>query len=105
MQDFGLSGASFVPSLPMPPALFIPFRALGYITDDVPFAVQRRGRESFVTVSVGKSWQVLNASTDHSILWRVMRASSNLYLCHTGIQLLEVSLGLGGASGKFGWSR
>lgn len=39
-------------------ALFQPFRALGYITDDVPFAVQRRGNQTFVTVSVGKAWQV-----------------------------------------------
>jgi hypothetical protein len=39
-------------------SLFLPFRALGYITDDVPFAVQRRGKETFITVSVGKSWQV-----------------------------------------------
>jgi U3 small nucleolar RNA-associated protein 21 len=39
-------------------ALFQPFRALGYISDDVPFAVQRRGKETFVTVSVGKAWQV-----------------------------------------------
>ena len=38
--------------------LFRPFRALGYITDDVPFAVQRRGKETFATVSVGKAWQV-----------------------------------------------
>lgn len=38
--------------------LFLPFRALGYITDAVPFAVQRRGKETFVTVSVGTSWQV-----------------------------------------------
>lgn len=38
--------------------LFLPFRALGYITDAVPFAVQRRGKETFVTVSVGKAWQV-----------------------------------------------
>ncbi len=35
-------------------ALFQPFRALGYISDDVPFAVQRRGKETFVTVSVEK---------------------------------------------------
>ncbi|KAK9786275.1 hypothetical protein WJX73_004830 [Symbiochloris irregularis] len=46
----------------MPSPLFLPFRALGYITDDVPFAVQRRGRETFVTVSVGKTWQVYNCS-------------------------------------------
>ena len=38
--------------------LFLPFRALGYITDKVPFAVQRLGRETYVTVSVGKAWQV-----------------------------------------------
>ncbi len=41
-----------------PPALFKPFRALGYITDNVPFAVQRRGKETFVTTSVGKNFQV-----------------------------------------------
>ena len=40
-------------------ALFAPYRALGYVTDgEVPFAVQRRGRETYVTVSVGKAWQV-----------------------------------------------
>ena len=38
--------------------LFSPFRALGLITDEVPFAVQRRGNQTFVTVSVGKAWQV-----------------------------------------------
>ena len=44
-------------------ALFQPFRALGYITENVPFAVQRRGKETFVTVGVGKAWQVLLQST------------------------------------------
>ncbi|DBB09195.1 TPA: hypothetical protein ACH3X3_007787 [Trebouxia sp. C0006] len=43
-------------------ALFQPFRALGYISDDIPFAVQRRGKETFVTVSVGKAWQVYSCS-------------------------------------------
>lgn len=38
--------------------LFQPFRALGYITEDVPFAVQRRGKETYATVSVGRTWQV-----------------------------------------------
>ena len=40
--------------------LFRPFRALGYISDNVPFAVQRRGKETFVTVGVGKAWQVFS---------------------------------------------
>ncbi|DBB04808.1 hypothetical protein WJX82_011613 [Trebouxia sp. C0006] len=42
--------------------LFQPFRALGYISDDVPFAVQRRGKETFVTLSVGEAWQVYSSS-------------------------------------------
>ncbi|GBF88408.1 hypothetical protein Rsub_01120 [Raphidocelis subcapitata] len=42
--------------------LFKPFRALGYITDDVPFAVQRRGKEAYVTVSVGRTWQIYNTA-------------------------------------------
>lgn len=47
-------------------ALFAPFRALGLITDDVPFVMQRMGRETFVTVSVGKTWQVCAAMMMHA---------------------------------------
>lgn len=40
-------------------ALFVPFRALGLVTDgDTPFVTQRRGSETFITTSVGTSWQV-----------------------------------------------
>eukprot|EP00878_Enallax_costatus_P024559 GHUV01026213.1.p1 GENE.GHUV01026213.1~~GHUV01026213.1.p1 ORF type:complete len:180 (+),score=25.08 GHUV01026213.1:276-815(+) len=42
--------------------LFKPFRALGYITEDVPFAVQRRGKETYVVVSVGRTWQIYNTA-------------------------------------------
>ena len=48
--------------------LFQPFRALGYITDDVPFATQRLGQETFVTVSVGKAWQVRFHSPGHAAI-------------------------------------
>eukprot|EP00227_Mantoniella_beaufortii_P021354 CAMPEP_0197584758 /NCGR_PEP_ID=MMETSP1326-20131121/7269_1 /TAXON_ID=1155430 /ORGANISM="Genus nov. species nov., Strain RCC2288" /LENGTH=564 /DNA_ID=CAMNT_0043149171 /DNA_START=207 /DNA_END=1898 /DNA_ORIENTATION=+ len=41
-------------------SLFYPFRALGYITEGVPFAMQRRGTETFVTVSAGRAWQIYN---------------------------------------------
>ncbi|XP_024982989.1 U3 small nucleolar RNA-associated protein 21 homolog [Cynara cardunculus var. scolymus] len=40
--------------------IFEPFRAIGYITSSVPFSVQRLGTETFVTVSVGKAWQIYN---------------------------------------------
>lgn len=43
--------------------IFEPFRAIGYITaGGVPFSVQRLGTETFVTVSVGKAFQVYNVS-------------------------------------------
>ncbi|MQM02772.1 hypothetical protein Taro_035537 [Colocasia esculenta] len=42
--------------------IFEPFRALGYITAGVPFSVQRRGTETFVTVSVGKAWQIYDCA-------------------------------------------
>lgn len=42
--------------------IFEPFRAIGYITTRVPFSVQRLGTETFVTVSVGKAWQIYNCA-------------------------------------------
>lgn len=42
--------------------LFAPFRALGLITGDVPFLLERRGTENFVTLACEKSFQVLNVS-------------------------------------------
>jgi len=39
-------------------ALFYPFRALGYVTERAPFAVNRRGTETFVTVSAGRAFQI-----------------------------------------------
>lgn len=42
--------------------IFEPYRAIGYITSEVPFSVQRLGTETFVTVSVGKAWQVYNCA-------------------------------------------
>ena len=38
--------------------LFQPFRALGYICDGVPCAVQQRGTETFVASSVGRAYQL-----------------------------------------------
>jgi hypothetical protein len=63
--------------------LFQPFRALGYITDNVPFATQRLGRETFVTVSVGKAWQVLatdlHTSPGHVASRAPLQASSLIH--------------------------
>ncbi|XAR54384.1 hypothetical protein NMG60_11029486 [Bertholletia excelsa] len=48
--------------------IFEPFRAIGYITIGVPFSVQRLGTETFVTVSVGKSWQIYNCAKLNLVL-------------------------------------
>lgn len=48
--------------------IFEPFRAIGYITSTVPFSVQRLGTETFVTVSVGKAWQIYNCAKLNLVL-------------------------------------
>ncbi|KAJ7961683.1 WD40 repeat [Quillaja saponaria] len=48
--------------------IFEPFRAIGYITSSVPFSVQRLGTETFVTVSVGKAFQIYNCAKLNLVL-------------------------------------
>ncbi|KAL8542233.1 hypothetical protein ACS0TY_003195 [Phlomoides rotata] len=48
--------------------IFEPFRAIGYITTHVPFFVQRLGTETFVTVSVGKAFQIYNCAKLNLVL-------------------------------------
>ncbi|XP_073002229.1 U3 small nucleolar RNA-associated protein 21 homolog [Typha latifolia] len=42
--------------------IFEPYRAIGYITAAAPFSVQRLGTETFVTVSIGKAWQIYDCA-------------------------------------------
>ena len=37
---------------------FYPYRALGFITDDKPFAVQLQGEDTFCITSIYKSFQI-----------------------------------------------
>ena len=48
---------------------FQPFRAIGFITaGGVPFSVPRLGTETFVTVSVGKTFHVYNRAKLNLVL-------------------------------------
>lgn len=42
--------------------LFSPFRALGYVSTGVPFALQTLGSEHFVATVTGRSFHVYNVS-------------------------------------------
>lgn len=46
--------------------LFQPYRAVGLVTEDVPFALTTLGPKNFVTVSIGKAFQVYDS--DHLTL-------------------------------------
>lgn len=48
--------------------IFEPFRAIGYITSNVPISVQRLGTETFVTVSIGKAFQIYNCAKLNLVL-------------------------------------
>lgn len=39
-------------------SLYVPYRAIGYITDGVPFVINILGDEQFLIASIGKSFQV-----------------------------------------------
>ncbi|CAO3658833.1 unnamed protein product [Umbelopsis ramanniana] len=47
-------------SLAVKPKIFHPFRAIGYITNDVPAAFDARGQDFFMTTCVGKNFQIYN---------------------------------------------
>jgi U3 small nucleolar RNA-associated protein 21 len=40
--------------------VFCPFRAIGLYCDSVPFALQKRGNETFIATSIEKSFQIYN---------------------------------------------
>lgn len=42
----------------MTTALYYPYKAVGYVTDGNPFFINRLGDETFLAVSIGKSFQV-----------------------------------------------
>ena len=43
--------------------MFQPYRAIGFVSDATPFDVFKLGTENFVTVAVGKSFQVYNVGS------------------------------------------
>ncbi|KAL7754136.1 rRNA-processing protein utp21 [Sorochytrium milnesiophthora] len=40
--------------------LFQPFRALGYVANEIPFTIQKRGTENFITTCTGNAFQIYN---------------------------------------------
>jgi hypothetical protein len=90
----------------MSASLFKPFRALGYITDNVPFAVSRRGKETYVVVSVGKTWQVscLRIEPPHEPppLFCALASLLMLLSLLPDLQLQQAHAGNGGAPGVYG---
>ena len=80
--------------------LFRPFRALGHISDDVPFAVQRRGKESFVTVSVGKAWQVSGSFQPTQTAVRKSPQGRSHVVGNAGVLLLQAGRQTRRSSGR-----
>jgi U3 small nucleolar RNA-associated protein 21 len=45
--------------------LYFPFRKLGQVTTDVPFVIQNRGQQFFITTCVGNSFQIYDCEKMH----------------------------------------
>ncbi|KAK7286621.1 hypothetical protein RJT34_21750 [Clitoria ternatea] len=59
-------------------SIFEPYRVVGCITSGVPFSVQKRGTETFVTVSVGKTFQIFNVISQPFFSYYSLK--SNVYV-------------------------
>ena len=46
------------PSHAHSPRIFQPFRALGYVTNELPFSLQARGKVYFLTTCIGNTFQI-----------------------------------------------
>lgn len=44
------------------PRLFVPFRAIGYVTNEVPFNIQARGQAYFLTTCVGTTFHIYDVA-------------------------------------------
>lgn len=42
--------------------IFQPFRAIGYVTNEIPFDIQARGQVFFITTCVGNSFHIYDVS-------------------------------------------
>lgn len=43
--------------------IYQPFRAIGYITTEIPVVIEHHGQDFFMTTSVGRSFQTYNVSS------------------------------------------
>lgn len=59
--------------------LFCPYKAIGYVTDGNPFSINRLGNETFLTTSIGKSFQVYKL--DHLRVSLVSKITNDNITC------------------------
>jgi len=44
------------------PRLFVPFRAIGYVTNEIPFNIQAKGQAYFLTTCVGTTFHIYDVA-------------------------------------------
>lgn len=49
-------------------ALYIPYKAIGYVTDGLPFVINQLGDQTFITLSIGRAFQVFGFSSLENFL-------------------------------------
>ncbi|RUS31073.1 Utp21 specific WD40 associated putative domain-containing protein [Jimgerdemannia flammicorona] len=51
-----------VQATPQQPRIFQPYRAIGYVTNDLPFVIHSKGQQYFLTTCVGLNYQIYNVA-------------------------------------------
>mmetsp|Transcript_3085 Transcript_3085/g.3669 ORF Transcript_3085/g.3669 Transcript_3085/m.3669 type:complete len:952 (-) Transcript_3085:26-2881(-) len=60
-----LSNGSSSKSTPKPSKIYSPFRIIGNVSNDIPFAIGTLGSTFYIVTSVGRSFQIYDAATLH----------------------------------------
>lgn len=69
-----------------PSKIFSPFRAIGNVTNHVPFAIGTLGTSYYVVTSVGRSYQIYDASTLHLLFVSQKQTASDITCLYAHFQ-------------------
>lgn len=64
-SDSGSNNGSKASVAPRPSKIYSPFRVVGNVSNDVPFAIGTLGSTFYIVTSVGRSFQIYDAATLH----------------------------------------
>lgn len=80
------SSNELIGKIPAPSKIFSPFRSIGNVTNNVPFAIGTLGRSYYIVTSVGRLFQIYDASTLRLLFVSQQRTESEITCLYAHFQ-------------------